>query len=515
MLIDPKFLPLARLPRANMLVAAVFGCAVPFCQAQTAQDAPALIAPATAEAPATTIAPAGTTPPLPAFPRRIDLVLKGHGLGADSYGFFVQEVGSGTTILQYNALKPFNPASTMKVLTTLTALEQLGPGYTWNTAVYPLGEIRDGTLNGDLLIQGGGDPFLLEEHVRNLLKAVQRAGISRITGDLVLDTSYFDPAVSQEPMIDNQSNRAYNVLPHALMSNFQTVTFYFKPAADGSGVVVNADPALSNLRISNRLRLKNAPCEGYNRGIRIEDDPANPRGVLLSGDFPNRCSEYSLVRAVLTPNEYFFGLFGHLWSQLGGEFNGSLREASVPVDLQPLLVWSSPPLAEVIRSINKFSNNLMTRQTLLTLGAERSAVAATLASGAEAVDDYLSMLGLDSEGLVVSNGAGLSRDASISPALLNAILQHGYESRYMPEFLASLPLNGIDGTMRTRLRDTRMRGSMHIKTGTLDEVSAVAGYVFASSGKKYTVVGVLNHPLADRGPGVELMDALLTWVYEQ
>jgi D-alanyl-D-alanine carboxypeptidase/D-alanyl-D-alanine-endopeptidase (penicillin-binding protein 4) len=489
-----------------VVVTIIVTVAVPSSQAQPAQ---APIAP-----PATVVQPSAAAIS-PALPRRIDLVLKGHGLPADSYGFFVQEVGGGMALLEHNALRPFNPASTMKVLTTLTALEQLGPAYTWDTAIYPLGEIRDGTLNGDLLIQGGGDPFLLEEHVRAMLKAVQRSGISRITGDLVLDTSYFDTAVSQEPMIDSQSNRAYNVLPHALMSNFQTVTFYFTPSADGTRVVVNTDPALSNLEISNNLRLSNGPCEGYNRGVRIEDDPANPRAVLLSGNFPSGCREFSLVRAVLDPNEYFFGLFSHLWQELGGEFNGKLRESPPPADLQPLLVWGSPPLAEVIRSINKFSNNLMTRQTLLTLGAEHSASPATLASGADAVTEYLALLGLNSAGLVVSNGAGLSRDASISPALLNAVLQQGYDSRYMPEFLASLPINGIDGTMRTRLRDNKLRGSMHIKTGTLDEVSAVAGYVFASSGKKYTVVGILNHPLADRGPGAELMDALLTWVYEQ
>lgn len=456
-------------------------------------------------------------PPVAAasFPRRIEIVLKGHALSSDSFGFVVQEVGSGATILEHNATMAFNPASTMKVLTTLTALEQLGPSYTWNTAVYALGTIVDGTLNGDLVIQGGGDPFLLEEHVRNMLKAVQRAGIQRITGDLVLDTAYFDAGVSQEPMIDNQSNRAYNVLPHALMTNFQTVTFHFRPASNGKDVVVNTDPVLSNLQVHNMLRAKAGPCEGYNRGIRIQDDPENPRAVVLSGDFPTGCRDYSLVRAVLTPNEYFYGLFSYLWTQLGGEFSGNLREATMPQDAEPLLVWGSPPLAEVIRSINKFSNNLMTRQTLLTLGAERSAMPATLQNGADAVNEYLGLLGLDGTSLVVSNGAGLSRDAAISPALMNAVLQHGYDSPYMPEFLASLPINGLDGTMRTRLRDDKLRGNMHVKTGSLDEVSAVAGYVFASSGKKYTVVGVLNHRLADRGPGIELMDALLTWVYEQ
>ncbi|MES2604958.1 MAG: D-alanyl-D-alanine carboxypeptidase, partial [Pseudomonadota bacterium] len=148
-------------------------------------------------------------------------------------------------------------------------------------------------------------------------------------------------------------------------------------------------------------------------------------------------------------------------------------------------------------------------------GAEEFDVPATLQTGGDVINEYLTMLGIDSTGLVVSNGAGLARDTRISPFLLNKVLQQGHASPYMAEFIASLPINGIDGTMRNRLRSTAMRGNMHIKTGTLDEVSAVAGYVTAKSGKQYTVVGMLNHTLADRGPGVELMDALLTWVYEQ
>lgn len=450
-----------------------------------------------------------------AIPQRLQVVISGHKLPSDSYGFYVEEAGNGPTILDINSTTPFNPASTMKVLTTLTALEQLGPDYSWNTQVYALGTVQDGTLTGDLLIKGGGDPYLLEDQLRQMLKAVQRAGVTRITGHLVLDTSYFDAAVGEAAPIDNQEDRAYNVLPNALMSNFQAVTFYFRPADDGKHVVITADPALSNLTIANNLRLSSGACEGYQRGITFNEDNAQPNRVQFDGAFPATCGEYALVRAVMTPEQFFYGLFTMLWRELGGEFSGGLKLSQAPNDTKPLVNWFSPSLAEVIRSINKFSNNLMTRQTLLTLGAEEFDVPATVKNGGDVVGQYLAMLGIDSAGLVISNGAGLSRDTRISPALMTKVLQHGHDSPYMAEFIASLPLNGIDGTMRNRLRSTGMRGSMHIKTGTLDEVSAVAGYVTAKSGKQYTVVGMLNHSLADRGPGVELMDALLTWVYEQ
>ena len=194
---------------------------------------------------------------------------------------------------------------------------------------------------------------------------------------------------------------------------------------------------------------------------------------------------------------------------------GERRWGQAPAGRSPILVWPSPPLSDVIKNINKPSNNLMTRHLLLTLGAERFGAPATYAKGEQAILEYLNEHGIDSSKLVLDNGSGLSRESRITTQLMNEVLRLGYASSYMPEFIASLPLAGMDGTMRNRLRNPATRGRMHIKTGTIDEVSAIAGYVHARSGKHYAVSAILNHELADRGPGVELMDALLRWVYEQ
>jgi len=172
-------------------------------------------------------------------------------------------------------------------------------------------------------------------------------------------------------------------------------------------------------------------------------------------------------------------------------------------------------MSDVVKSINKFSNNLMTRHLLLTLGAETFGSPATVEKGIEAVKSYLEMNDLNASQLIMSNGSGLSRDVRITTELLNEVLRLGWASPYMPEYAASLPINGMDGTMRNRLVGSNMSGRMHIKTGSLDEVSAIAGYVFSRSNKVYSVTGIINHELADRGPGTELMDALLTWVYQQ
>jgi D-alanyl-D-alanine carboxypeptidase/D-alanyl-D-alanine-endopeptidase (penicillin-binding protein 4) len=488
-----KFVSKTALAQLLTLAAAVLGSLV-FMQGSVAQQA----------LPQTSIPPA------------VQVVINGHRLAPDAYTLYVKEVGSTSPLLAVNQTLPLNPASTIKTLTTLAGLEILGPTYTWTTELYALGEINDDTLNGDLLIRGGGDPFLVEEHFRTLLKTLQRRGVNKITGDLIIDDSLFDASVSQAPLIDNDSGRAYNVLPHALMVNFQTVNFYFYPHANGRDVIIKADPALPNLAINNQLSQRDAACTGFQRGISFDVDEAG-NSVTFSGRLPSACDEYMLARSVLDAPAYAYGLFRQLWQELGGEFNGSLRAQPLAADLAltPIVSHASAPLSDIIKSINKYSNNMMTRQLLLTLGLQSFGAPATVDKGIQAVRDYLDALGIDHTQLVMVNGSGLSRDVRLSSALLGAALEHGYQIATMAEFLASMPLSGLDGTMRTRLTQDGPRGSMHIKTGSLDNVAGIAGFVHARSGKNYVVIALVNAAQADAGPGQELGDALLNWVWTQ
>lgn len=450
------------------------------------------------------------------IPPAVQVVINGHRLPDNSYTLYVKEVGNPTPLVAVNETLPLNPASTIKTLTTLAGLEVLGPTYKWTTEVYALGAISDGTLNGDLLIRGGGDPFLVEEHFRSLIKTLQRRGINKITGDLIIDDSLFHPSVSQEPLIDNDSRRSYNVLPRALMVNFQTVNFYLYPHANGRDVIIRTDPELPNLAIDNQLTQRDAACTGFQRGVSLDVDDAG-NTVTFSGRFPSRCDEYVITRSVLDAPAYAYGLFVQLWQEVGGEFSGNLKELVVPADTipPPFVSHDSPPLSDIITSINKYSNNMMTRHLLLSLGLQRYGAPATVENGIKAVRDYLDILGIDHSGMVMINGSGLSRDVRITSGILGAALEHGYQFPFMPEFLSSMPLSGLDGTMRTRLTHDGPAGSMHVKTGSLNDVAGVAGYVHARSGRRYVVIAILNHTSADAGPGQELADTLLNWVWSQ
>ena len=236
--------------------------------------------------------------------------------------------------------------------------------------------------------------------------------------------------------------------------------------------------------------------------------------VELNGKFSRRCNPYVMGRTVLQHDTYAFGLFTELWHEVGGVFRGQLRKAEIPADQVPVLTWRSRPFGEIIRSINKNSNNVMTRQLLYTLGAESAGPPGTRASGIAAVRSFLTSRGLDIRSLQLTNGAGLARDERASMRLLTDILRLAYRSPFAPEFLASLSLGGLDGTTRGRFDARDADDLMHVKTGRLDHVSALAGYVHTAK-RTYTVAIVMNSEDAHRGPGQELEEAVVRWTLSQ
>jgi D-alanyl-D-alanine carboxypeptidase/D-alanyl-D-alanine-endopeptidase (penicillin-binding protein 4) len=402
----------------------------------------------------------------------------------------------------------------MKVVTTYTALEVLGPAYSWPTEVYFLGDFDGRVLYGDLALKGHGDPFLVVEELWKLLRVLRRVGLREIQGDLLLDDSYFETPAEDPGAFDGQPYRTYNVVPNALLANFKAVQFHFLADPANGRVVVSSDPELYNLAINNRLRLAEGPCRGYQGGISFHiADPETMAQVVFEGDFPARCNSYSLSRTVLAHDTYLYGLFRSLWSDLGGSMAGRLRTGPVPEDADLVYTWTSPPLAEVIRSINKNSNNVMTRQLLLTLGAELFAVPGTERGGAAVIEDYLRDRGIHDGSLSVINGAGLAREASVSAAMLVDLLEAAAKSPYAPEFIASLSIAGLDGTTRRRFGEGSSNGVMHVKTGRIDHVSALAGFAHAYDGTNYVLAVMMNHEDAHLGLGQELEEAVTAWLH--
>ncbi|MEL7449377.1 MAG: D-alanyl-D-alanine carboxypeptidase/D-alanyl-D-alanine-endopeptidase [Pseudomonadota bacterium] len=446
------------------------------------------------------------------LPTQVGRVLDALKLGDETLSVYVAPLDGGDPVMAWNADTPRNPASAVKLVTTLAAIEVLGPAYRWETEAYTLGPLDDGTLDGDLILRGGGDPFMTAERFWSFLRGLRARGVERIAGDLVIDASYFDVIPEDPRAFDGEPYRSYNVQPHALLLNFKTVSFQFFP--DGKAVRVVPDPPLANLTLDNRLRTANKACRGFQRGVAFNLPNGFDDGtVVFSGTFPARCRAYSLSRTVLTPEQFAWGLFSSLWREIGGEFDGTVRIGDAPEDERPLFTMRSPTLAEIVRSVNKHSNNVMTRHLLYTMGAQVEGEPGTEDNGKRAIDGWLTENGLELDSLRLDNGAGLSRDTRISARDMVTLLRYGWQSPYSAEFIASMPLAGLDGTLRKRFKDEPLEGQMHLKTGSLDHVVALAGYVRSRAGRHYAVAIMHNEEDVHRGTGQQVQDALLRWVY--
>ncbi len=460
---------------------------------------------------------------LPAFgapqtvlPAPVNRILVQRQLAESSLSVFVQEVGSSEPLLAFNADVPRNPASVIKLVTTFAALEALGPTYQWRTDAFVDGRLNGGTLTGDLLLKGYGDPYLITERLWLLQRDLRNRGLREIDGDLVIDNTWFAREELDPGAFDGQTYRAYNALPDALLVNYQAVNFIFRPDAARGRVEILADPALANVDMRNQMRLFKGGCSSSKSGISMVVGSGSPRPQLtFSGAVASDCAEYQLLRTILDGPAFAYGAFRALWEEQGGRVTGKFRQGQVPAGKTPFITFRSPPLAEVIRSVNKFSNNVMTRQIFLTLGAEKFGAPGTLEKGERATLAALASRGLNFPELRIGNGAGLARDTRISAASLGRMLLAAHAGPFQPEFQASLSLAGLDGTTRRRFKDDPSRGDMHLKTGTLNGVTSIAGFVHSESGTDYVVVAIMNQPKATWGGGQEAQNALLRWVHQR
>jgi D-alanyl-D-alanine carboxypeptidase/D-alanyl-D-alanine-endopeptidase (penicillin-binding protein 4) len=449
------------------------------------------------------------------LPPTVSRAMAQTGVPARNLSIFVRDAGTKETIVELNANTPRSPASTIKVLTTFAALDMLGPAYTWKTHAYLGGRLASGTLQGDLILVGEGDPFMTSERWWTFVQELRERGLTKIAGGLVLDNTYFAPVPDSRADFDAQPFRSYNVIPDALMVNFQTSRFTITANAQRARPEIVVNPMPANLKIENRARVGTGRCSGYNRGITFSTPSGDPNTIVIGGTIAASCGSYSLGRAIMNAPDYAYGTFRTFWNESGGTIQDGMRIERRPADARRFHSFDSVSLAEVIRLVNKYSNNVMARHLLLTLGAERFGAPATVEMGRNAVRTWLVERNIDMPGFVLDNGSGLSRDERVTARGLAQTLDAAWHSPFMPEFAASLPLSATDGTLRNRFRAAGMQGRLRLKTGRIDNVNALAGFVSAASGKTYVVVIILNHPEAHLGAGEAVQAELIRWVFGQ
>jgi D-alanyl-D-alanine carboxypeptidase/D-alanyl-D-alanine-endopeptidase (penicillin-binding protein 4) len=442
-----------------------------------------------------------------ALPAEVIAALDRAKLPRDALAVVVQEAGSERNRLSWQADRSVNPASLMKLVTTGAALDLLGPAWTWSTPVWLDGSVDpvQGVLHGNLVIQGSGDPKLVLERVWMMLRRVQQLGVREIRGDIVLDRSAFPIAERHPGDFDGEPLRPQNVQPDALLLNQRSVILTFTPDTQRGLAVVSADAPLAGVQLDATVPLAAGACDDWRAALKA--DLADPARMRFAGAYPTTCGERQWPLAYAEPRRYNERLLLGLWREMGGTFGGVVRDGRAPLG-PPSFVLTSPTLADVARDINKYSNNVMAQQLFLTLGfVQRGSGTPEVARDVVAQWATGRFGESAARSLAIDNGSGLSREGRVSALLLARVLQAAWASPVMPELVSSLPVIGVDGTMR---RTKTVLGRAHLKSGSLRDVAAVAGIVLSDRGRRYVVVAIANHPNA--GAARPAIEALVQWV---
>ena len=457
------------------------------------------------------------------LPAPVSQLMAASHLPEDAIGVLV--LRGDVALVSHLAERPLQPASTMKLVTTLVGLEQLGPVFRGRTELRTSAAVVAERLKGDLVLRGGADADLSGEVLEHMLRTLRNQGIHHIEGRLVLDRQLFNPARADAvPPFDESPDAYYNVIPDALLVNKNMLLLELR--SNGRHVQVNAQPALDRVAVESGLLLIDSACEkwedGWKQPLVLREHGARIR-VVLQGTYPKNCAASTSVN-VVDREDYVERLVRLKWKTLGGTIAGATVDGAAGADSRLLAEHVSRSLPEVVRDINKPSDNALARTLFLSLGSlEADAVAGshplpadasatTLARADQAVRGWMRAHGIDDTGLVLENGSGLSRMEKISPLQMAGLLKAGLHSKWAPEFMSSMPIVGVDGTMRRRLKDSPAAQRARMKTGTLRNVTAVAGYVPDANGQLCVVVAMVNSELAGDGRGRAVLDTLVDWV---
>jgi serine-type D-Ala-D-Ala carboxypeptidase/endopeptidase (penicillin-binding protein 4) len=406
------------------------------------------------------------------------------------------------------------PGSTMKLVTSAVALDRLGPNLRGRTELLSAAPIEGEVLRGDLVLKGGADPELGWPQLWQLFNELREQGVREIEGDLLLDRSLFRPARLDLglPPFDEAPEFPYNVIPDALMLTGNLMGLEL--ASDAQQLRARTAPRIDGIELRAAMTLVDERCAGWSSGWLPAglSDEGERLVIELRGRFPRDCTVRAELQLIDRDRLAALTL-RTLWTRLGGTLRGQIREGSALADARRLAQRLARPWGEVLRPLNKQSDNALTRLLFLQLGVPAMASqpqASTRELAVQAVQQWFAERGIDATGMVVDNGSGLSRSERISARQLAQLLQHALAGPHAADLMMSLPGVGVDGTMRLRLRDSPAMGWARLKTGTLRNVVGLAGTVLDARREPWIFVAIVNHEHASRARPA--LDALVDWI---
>ena len=415
--------------------------------------------------------------PPPTLPPAVAALMKKHKIPQSRAAIVVHRVGGSAPLVFHRALQADNPASVIKLPLTFAALDLLGADYQWKTSVAYRGKMEGGELHGDLILRGGGDPYLTLDRFLVLLSDLRGRGLRSIHGKVIVDDSLFSLPPHDSGAFDGASNKPYNAAASAMAVNFNAQRIIIAP--QGKTIHAYLEPPNDNFVLKNQMRDGRGRCSNWRGRLREIYRGDSLRTTLsLKGIFPARCGQQSFHASALTHAANAAGVFGALWRRMGGEWSGEWQTGVMPPDAKVIAEIKSPPLADIARAMNKHSNNVIARNLFISLDEESPK---TVAGGRKAFSQWMREQGIGGD-FFADNGSGLSRDSHLSAGQLFLLMQKMHAHPLRAEMVSSLPVLGVDGTTKKRLRKSAKEGG-HLKTGSLNGVTNIAGFVRGEDGE--------------------------------
>lgn len=446
----------------------------------------------------------------PSLPAPIQKALNSCKVPKGDFSLSVIPLSDKGTTLKFNGSTPRVPASSAKVITSAAALQLLGPAKVWTTRFVSSEEPdKKGVLNGDLYLVGHGAPSLTIERFWLLVDNLRARGVKEIKGNIIADRSHFDVTPIDPFAFDGEGNRPYNLGPDALMVNSRSFFIIIRPDKEAGVAYLYPEPRIAGVKLPESIPLSKEGCGAWRK--QINPDFSNPLKPAFKGKFPLKCGPKDYFYTSLSADQYLQVVFADMWKKAGGSWKGKVVQGKLPEDSEDYKVLASSysePLTKLVYNMNKYSDNIIARQLFLALAKTQEDEPKNLEGARAAVYEWAASLKIPASSLKIDNGSGLSRTTSVSTDAFVTVLKHMWNSPQMPEFVSSLPISGVDGTMRKR---HVAQGSAHVKTGYIQNVRSIAGYVQTKSGERYAVAAIVNGPSAINS--IPVMDAVISWVY--
>ncbi|WP_066802411.1 D-alanyl-D-alanine carboxypeptidase/D-alanyl-D-alanine-endopeptidase [Moraxella oblonga] len=438
---------------------------------------------------------------------------------------WVKPLDGGTLVMDYHSSTPRIPASTQKLVPTFVALHTLGENHHWFTRIYTRGIQIGSVLHGDVIVKGSGDPSLTHERLNAMLEQLAHKGVKHIKGDIIVDNSAFNNVAYDVYAFDGQGLRAYNAQPNALLINYGTISVDMTPSghgeltgetnklgkpitrfvANGNDVAVNVLPKMAEFDFPKMLM----------GGQACQEPRFSLSKTALSISQPSvGCGTMTYWITMPNGDEFVRRAILGTWQSIDKDFTGQVRVESAKTYGLPIVSYPSKPLSAQIYDINQHSNNVMTEQVALSLPLVTGQAVSDYPSAFKFINDWW-QTNMTTQAPVMTRASGLCRNCQIAPKSMGEMLEFAYHQPNFEVFKNSLPIAGQTGTMiklAQRNPNHPAIGRAFIKTGTLDNVTSMAGYALDTQGKWYVVVGMINSPNVAKSGAIEILDEMLAQV---